>query len=167
VDVLSIHPFIDSVHDVFDSMLGCEVHLKETRTLGSGAISSDIIGVIGLSGTAQGVVAVRLPEKTALAVIGKMVGAEFTTVDFSIIDGVGELVNIVAGSAKGRLKGHSISVSLPTVVKGDIYRLSNLHNALWLEVCFESSLGEFAVIVTLKQVANQQQEVVSEGANSR
>lgn len=167
MDALSIQPFIDSVRDVFDSMLGCEVHLKETRTLGSGAISSDIIGVIGLSGTAQGVVAVRLPEKTALAVIGRMVGAEFTTVDFSIIDGVGELVNIVTGSAKGRLKGHSISVSLPTVVKGDIYRLSNLHNALWLEVCFESCLGEFALIVTLKQVVQQQQEVVSEGAHSR
>lgn len=165
MDAISTTPFIETIHEIFNSMLGMNVKVGAPRPELSGIHPPDLIGVIGLSGSAQGMVALRFPDKSALAIIGHMVGAQFAEVDSSIIDGVGELVNIVAGSAKGRFRGHNMSVSLPTVVRGDICRLSNMADAVWVEVPFESALGNFWLIVSLKQSVNTQQEVAREGAH--
>jgi chemotaxis protein CheX len=167
VDKLNINPFIEAVQEAFDSMIGCPASRIPTLPAPSPVHLPDLIGVIGLSGTAQGVVALRFPMTTALAVVSSMAGASFDKVDAAVIDGVGELVNIVAGSAKGRFKGHSISISLPTVVSGDICRLSNAKDTVWVEVPFESQLGEFSLVLNLKQVGVNCQEVAGEGINSR
>lgn len=161
---ITIEPFVASVHDIFDSMIGSPVKVEESHSAMSQLHAPDIIGVIGLSGSAQGMVALRIPDQTALAIIGQMVGAKFDCVDPAIIDGVGELVNMVAGSAKGRMQGHSISISLPTVVRGDICRLSNMQDAMWTELRLTSDLGTFWLIVSLKAVQSRQQEVARESA---
>jgi chemotaxis protein CheX len=146
----NINPFIESVSEVFENMLESEVKMGDPSANVEEPSTPDLIGVIGLSGTAQGIVALRLPVKTALNVIGKMVGTEFQSIDSSIIDGVGELVNIVAGNAKAKFRGQTISLSLPTVVRGSIYKLSNLSNTVWLTVPFNSELGSFSISVCFK-----------------
>jgi chemotaxis protein CheX len=156
----NINPFIESVADVFTSMLDCAVETGDPAITVDEHGAPDIIGVIGLSGTAQGIVALRLPVKTALNMVGRMVGTEFRTVDSSIIDGVGELVNIVAGAAKAKFSGHSISLSLPSVMRGSIY---NLSNAVWLTVPFRSPLGDFSLSVCLKPVTAKEKEAVHAG----
>lgn len=167
MDKVSIKPFIEAVQEVFDSMMGCSANRIPVYPASPHVHLPDLIGVIGLSGTAQGAVALRFPMTTALAVISSMAGTTFEKVDAAIIDGVGELVNIVAGSAKGKFKGHAISISLPTVVSGDICRLSGARDTVWVEVPFESRLGVFSLVLTLKQVGVNSQGVVSEGVNSR
>ena len=91
------------------------------------------------------------------------VGATFDAVDSSIIDEVGELVKMVAGSAKGWVNGHSISVSLPTVVRGDLCRRTNMPETMWTELGLESEMGTFWLIISLTAVQTRQQEVVREG----
>ncbi|MBI5267485.1 MAG: chemotaxis protein CheX [candidate division Zixibacteria bacterium] len=167
MEKISINPFIDAVQEAFDSMVGYPANRIEALPAPSQVHLPDLIGVIGLSGTAQGVVALRFPMTTALAVINAMAGASFDKVDAAVIDGIGELVNIVTGCAKGKLKGHTISISLPTVVSGDICRLSNAKDTVWVEVPFESKLGVFSLVLTLKQVVANRQEVAREGVNSR
>jgi chemotaxis protein CheX len=145
-------------------MIGAPVKMAEKHETITTPHPPDIIGVIGLSGSAQGMVALRFPDKSALAIIGQMVGTKFDEVDSAIVDGVGELVNMVAGSAKAKFRGHSISISLPTVVRGDICRLSNMNDAMWMELEFRSELGDFWLIVSLKAVEPKHQEVAHEGA---
>ncbi len=154
----NINPFILSVTETFEHMLDCRLESGAPTCVPEDSNQPDIIGVIGLSGTAQGIVALKLPVNTALAVVGKMIGAELRSVDSSIIDGVGELVNIIAGNAKVKFAGHSISLSLPTVVRGGIYKLNNLSNTVWLTVPFKSELGEFAVSVCFKAEVSSQKE---------
>jgi chemotaxis protein CheX len=163
----NINPFIESVSEVFRNMLENTVETGEPTVDMEDEGVPDIIGVIGLSGTAQGIVALRLPVKTALAVVGKMVGSEFRGVDSSIIDGVGELVNIIAGNAKAKFKGHSISLSLPTVVRGSIYKLNNLSNTVWLTVPFDSVFGPFSVSVCFKPAVVSEKEDLHASAYSR
>ncbi len=163
MDAITIDPIIEAIKEFFESMLGCPVQKGNPGPAFLSAPCSDIIGVIGLSGTAQGIVALRLPEPTALAIIGRMVGSTFNEVDSEIIDGVGELVNITAGIAKGKFKGHSISISLPIVVRGDICRLTNIQDDVWVEVPYDSSLGKFSLIVTLKMTSRKPQEAAHEG----
>ena len=165
MDAVTINPFIESINDLFERMLDCKVVLGRPSRADFSIVSSDITGIIGLSGSVLGIVALRFPEKTACAVVGRMVGTEINTVDPSIIDGIGELVNIAAGGAKGKLEGHSIFVSLPTVTRGGIYRLRNMRDTVWMDVPFESELGEFSMIVTLKQSAEKKAEVVNESVS--
>jgi len=161
-----INPFIISVTELFESMLECTVKMGTPGIAAHDDGVPDIIGVIGLSGTAQGTVALKLPVKTALKVVGQMVGTKFKSVDSSIIDGIGELVNIIAGNAKGRFEGHKISVSLPTVVRGNIYTLNNIENAIYLSVPFESKLGNFSLLVTFKPNEIMEKEAVHADSHS-
>ena len=167
MDNVSINPFIDSVKEVFDSMVGCPANRIQEALAPDQPNAPDLIGVIGLSGTAQGVVALRFPVTTALAVVSTMAGASFDKVDGAVIDGIGELVNIVAGSAKGKFKGHAMSISLPTVVSGNICRLTGAKDTIWMEVPFHTNLGTFSLVLILKQLVFNRQEVASEGVNSR
>ena len=166
MDAITINPFIESINDLFERMLSCKVDLGKPSRANLANVASDITGIIGLSGTVMGVVALRFPEQTAVAVVSRMAGVPLKTVDPAIIDGIGELVNIAAGGAKGKLEGHSISVSLPTVTRGGIYRLRNMRDTVWMDVPFESELGAFSMIVTLKQSADKKAEVASESFSS-
>lgn len=164
----TINPFIESVTEVFDNMLECQLSTGDARVATPKPGVPDVIGMIGLSGTAKAVVALRVPVKTALAVVGKMVGTTFKSVDASIIDGIAELVNIVAGNAKSKLEGHKLSLSLPSVVRGDICRLSSESDNQWLEVPFDCELGPFSLVVSMKitSVADKK-EAQHESASSR
>ncbi len=165
----NINPFLEAVSETFENMLGCSVTTGEPSVDNEpeSQNTADIIGLIGLSGTAQGIVAIRFPVTTALRVVGTMIGTEFKGVDSSIIDGVGELVNIIAGSAKTKLEGHKIALSLPSVLRGSLCRLNNLNNAVWLSLPFVCDLGEFNLMISFKPAVVPKKEGVNACANSR
>lgn len=167
MDALTINPFIESVRETFERMMGVAVEMGTPRPMPSLSNSVDIIGVIGLTGTAQGVVALRFPVVTALAIVSRLIGIDTRAVDRDTIDAVGELVNIVAGGAKSRFKGHTISVSLPTVVRGDLCRLSKATDAIWVEIPFTSPVGAFWMIVTIRPSTHTPREREHESACSR
>ncbi|MBD3169760.1 MAG: chemotaxis protein CheX [candidate division Zixibacteria bacterium] len=156
-----INPFINSVSEVFKSMLNCDVKVGKVEISEPKDCDEEqyIIGMIGMSGTARGVISMKFPEETAKKAVGKFVGLEFETVDSEVIDGIGELINIVAGNAKTKFQGHSISLSLPTVVKGSVYKLKNLGKLVWLSVPFSSEVGSFSIEVSFKPVEDPVKEV--------
>ncbi len=162
-----LKPFIESITEVFESMLGSPVKVERIGIPDKSSEKPEIIGLIGLSGSAQGIVAVKLPENTALALISRMVGADFNSIDSSVIDGVGELVNIIAGNAKAKFTGHMMSLSLPTVVRGSIYKLKSLEDFIWIAVFFESEFGKFSMEVSFKPAKTWEKESANAGVNSR
>jgi chemotaxis protein CheX len=162
-----INPFIESVRETFESMLESSVAAGKPLLPRQEGQENEIIGMIGLSGTAQGMVALKFPERTALNAVSRMVGMEYTKIDPSIIDGVGELINIIAGNAKTKFQGQRIFLSLPTVVKGSICHLSNLGDAVLLVVPFSSKLGKFEILVSFKSAPADKKEAARASAHSR
>jgi len=156
-----INPFIESVSEVFENMLACKVSMGSAGIADPNSENPDVIGIIGLSGDTKGTVVMRLPVTTALKAVGRMVDDNFRSVDSSVIDGVGELVNIIAGNAKRKLGG-KLSLSLPSVMRGDLCRLNNLKNVVWLELPFSSELGDFSVAVNLQPLPISQKEAKNE-----
>jgi chemotaxis protein CheX len=149
-----INPFIESVYELFQTMLEVEVERGDVG-VSKGASSSprDIMALIGLSGPARGTVALAFPTGTAIALVNKLLGLETRVVDETVSDGVAELVNIVAGSAKARLNtssGTPIDLSLPTVVRGANYSVEYPTQSVWLEVPFTTGLGDFSLRVTFE-----------------
>jgi chemotaxis protein CheX len=145
-----INPFIESVYDLFKTMLGCEARRGEVSLARSVSSGHEVIALIGLSGVVRGTVALAFPARTALHMVNRLLGVETIGVNDEVLDAVAELVNIVAGGAKAKLNGETgtpISLSLPTVVQGKDYSVEYPSYAKWLDVPFTSELGPFTLRV--------------------
>ena len=151
-----INPFIESVHELFETMLSSNVKKGDVGLATSEKNPRDIMSIIGLSGTARGTVALAFPVNTALNMASKLLGMEVKVMDDTVSDAVAELVNIVAGGAKAKFKisndeNHMpIQLSLPTVVRGNSFSVDYPSKSVWLEVPFTSDLGDFNLRVTFE-----------------
>lgn len=147
-----INPFIESVHNLFRTMLSCEVKREEITLIRTLHPTLDIVALIGFSGNFKGIVAMAFPVKTALAMVSRIYASEYVVVDSTVIDAVSEFVNIMAGGAQAILNGHMsvpVELSIPTVIRGNRFKLNYPSRAAWIEVPFSSELGEFMIRVTM------------------
>ena len=148
-----INPFIESVYDLFTTMLSSKAQRGDVGLAKTDANPRDIMALIGLSGMARGMVALAFPVETALNMVNSLLGTEIRVVDDTVSDAIAEMVNIVAGGAKAKLNtgdGPPIDLSLPTVVRGNSYNVDYPSGSVWLEVPFNSDLGPFTLRVTFE-----------------
>ena len=150
-----INPFIESVFELFSTMLASKATRGEVGVLSATGTAAhhDIMALIGLSGYTRGMVALSFPAQTAINIVNNLLGTESTTMDDTVSDAIAEVVNIVAGSSKAkfRVEGRPpLDLSLPTVVRGSSFSVDYPANSIWLEVPFNSDLGTFAMRVTFE-----------------
>ncbi len=146
INVQHINPFVDAVHELFDTMLGVAAKRGNPRRLPKDAKPQEVVGMIGISGSARGVVAAGFPKDTSIRVVGKLLCCELTEFDDIVSDGIAEVVNMIAGNAKAKLaENHEapLDLSLPTVLSGSDFRIESPADCIWIEVPFTSALGEF------------------------
>lgn len=118
MQVQYINPFIASLSNTFQTMLGCEVRRGTISLKDDSVPVYDVSGVIGLSGKALGTVVLSLSRDVALKATSHMLLHEVTEVDAQVVDAVGELTNVVAGGAKAELEEYALMASLPNVITG-------------------------------------------------
>jgi chemotaxis protein CheX len=149
-----VNPFLISAHGLVTTML------QGTLTRGEPGLSDGdkqpghIMSVIGFTGRLKGSVAISMPNETAMNMIGKLLGMNVDD-DETIIDGLAELVNMLAGAAKTELSeavGETLNLSLPVVIRGDDYVVETPSKVTWLDVPFASSLGDFLVRISFEQI---------------
>ena len=150
-----ITPFIKSVNELFSMMLGSEAKAGTARRIKDENTEpvDDIVGLIGLSGFVKGTVVMVFPIKAAKSMVGQLLGTEIHQMEDTLSDGVAELVNIVAGGAKAMIRQGNkppIYLSLPTVIRGNGFKVNHHSSEVWLEVPFTSDFGRFSLRVTLK-----------------
>lgn len=112
---------------------------------------ADISGKIVVeSSTVKGSVAICFPEKTFLKIMSGMIGEEYNELKPEIIDGAGEITNMIFGQAKIILneKGHNIQMALPTVVTGKEHGLVDAKNPV-LIIPFSGNAGDFFMEILL------------------
>lgn len=149
-----INPFLESVELLFTNMLGCAATRGQLGTSRGSSSRYEVTAIIGMSGPARGTVSLSFPAATAASMVGRLMGSDGVENDETLIDGVSELVNIVAGGAKAKLSAGSgtvIDLSLPTVIRGKDFQCQGPSQAIWLDIPFVSELGEFCVRVTFAQ----------------
>ena len=67
MDVKYIKPFIESVFNLFKTMLHCEPQKLDVRKSEPKIEGANVVGLIGLSGPARGTVALIFPKTTAVS----------------------------------------------------------------------------------------------------
>jgi len=150
MNVSYVNPFITSTIDTFKTMLNIDVKPDAPVMKKEPLPTYDISGIIGLSGDAQGSIAISFPKLMALKVISALLGSELKVVGPELTDGIGEIANIIAGSAKQHLKDFNLSISLPNVVVGKSHMLACQKGVPTLVVPFTCSMGNFSMEVSLK-----------------
>ncbi len=146
-----VNPFLESVYYVYRTMLSSNARRGAPGLSDGSKRKHEVMALIGLSGAVRGTVALSFPVNSALAVAGRLLSEEMSELDENVSDTISEIVNIVAGNAKAKLSekaGTTLDLTLPTLIRGDEYRVYSPSKALWLEVPFTSDLGSFTLRVT-------------------
>lgn len=150
MDTTIVEPFFSAARDVFSQMFGLEATRKPVHLIeGSEDHGWGISGILGIAGSAQGVVALRFPLDLADALL-KASGVETSGEQDRLATAaglVGELTNIIAGNAIGTYHGMELDISPPVVVKGKNHQISWPKIAPVVAVDFSCRLGEFEVAV--------------------
>jgi len=142
-----VNPVLASTRNVFETMLGCTP--KRTGLALSESTSSrhELSATIGISGKVMGTIVVSLSRTAALNVFKRIVGTEAEDFDADVCDTVGELTNMIAGSAKSQLERLDLSISLPNIVSGKDHAIHFPSNVQPICISYESELGPFSVEV--------------------
>lgn len=109
----------------------------------------DVSAVIGLSGKAVGSIAMAYDEATARKTISRMVGVDVGNSPAALTDGVGEIVNIVAGYAKKDLTQFNLEISLPQVVRGANHAVFTPSDIECVIIPFDTEFGHFNMEIAL------------------
>ncbi len=153
LDTEFINPFLTATLHVLkvqaqiDARAG-QVQIKKA----SDSIFGDVSGVIGIvSESFHGSVVITFPEATFLKIVSNMLGETYTEISKDILDGAGELTNMIFGQAKIVLneKGYGIQTAIPSVVSGKNHSLSAMTKGPVVVVPFESQAGNFFVEICL------------------
>ena len=123
-----IQPFIDGSEVVFRDLFNTEIKAGRAYFITRDEFESiwDISGIIGLSGEANGAVAISMTDKTAFKLTNILTGNQYTTIDRDVTDMLGEVVNIITGNVKNIFeKKHRIRITMPSIIKG------KAHSIVW------------------------------------
>jgi chemotaxis protein CheX len=123
--VFSVARLVDITKELFEKMVGLklEQHTGSYEDAFSASVT-DISSLVGMSGTAPGIVAVHSSRVLAKKVTAGMLGMKESELsDAEVNDGYGEVANIIAGNIKKEMESQKadIKLSLPTVVTGKDY----------------------------------------------
>ena len=112
-----------SVEEVFTLMLGinCQRYLGPAEA----GEPESVTAVVGFGGVLSGACVFRSGASAAIKIAAHMTGMEFTEVDDTVMDGIGEICNMLAGTWKGKVPdlAANCGLSVPAVITGQDYKL--------------------------------------------
>ncbi len=150
MDTTIVEPFFSAASEVFSQMFGLDAARKPVHLIeGSEDHGWGISSILGIAGSAQGVVALRFPLDLADALL-KASGVETSGEQDRLATAAGlvaELTNIIAGNAIGTYTGLELDISPPVVVKGKNHQISWPKIAPVLATEYTTHLGRFEVAV--------------------
>jgi chemotaxis protein CheX len=114
-----VNPFINGLLNTLSMMAQTELRAGKPKLKDDAVARGDVSGVIGMVGSqVQGSLSITFEENLALHVMEKMLGEKVTELNHEVADMVGEITNMICGSAKGELseKGYEFNMATPAVV---------------------------------------------------
>lgn len=99
-----------------------------------------ITGVIGVHGKVSGFITVNMSERMAIRAVSGLLQDNYTQLTNQVVDGAGEITNIIVGGIKSSLAGSPWSFShmtVPSVIIGKGYQIAYARGLEFLNATFE------------------------------
>src|SRR5512137_443861 len=120
MNVMFINPFLEGTLSVLKTMAFVEPRAGKPYLKMDNLAKGDISGIIDLTGSAAGSLALSFSEGAILRIVSNMLGEDLKSINNDVKDVVGELTNMVSGVARKNLEaeGYYIQAAIPTIVSG-------------------------------------------------
>ncbi len=163
LNTVILNAIIQSVENCF-SMCSQTVRIVGISKIPTSLPKASITGMIGMNGKCTGFMTVSMPERVATLSVSGLLQDEFSAINHQVIDGVGELANIICGGLKTRLFNTPWmvgTITIPSVILGENYHISYSKGIEFSAVTFEVDDPEtltiqdrtFVVTTSLMQVS--------------
>ncbi len=153
MDVKLINPFINATINVLETMAFISVVAGKPYVKTDNVAVGDVSGVLGLTGIANGTIAVTFEEKCILTIVSNMFGETMTELNNEIADAVGELTNMISGQARRELEqiGKVFKAAIPSVVTGRDHSIIHYSDGPKIAIPFSTESGEFTIEVCFER----------------
>jgi chemotaxis protein CheX len=153
MDASIVAAFSHAAKNTFKDMFGLEAVESGSRELGASEDHGwDLSGLLGLAGQAQGVIAIRLTQALVAGLLAGSGVAAGGDEERSQLEGglVGEMTNIIAGSAITAIRGLDIEIAPPVVIRGPNHKIGWPAIAPVIAIEFKLPSGKFEVDLCIK-----------------
>ncbi len=149
-----INPCIESCVDTYKTMLGAVPVRNGKLEVKTGMFPvADVMGVIGLTGKVRGAMMLGMSDVMACKTVGMFLEKEIEEVDADVLDGIGEIINIIAGAAAAKLADFKIGLGLPTVLAGKEHKMFADLNSPWIIIPMKvNDVGDFKLAITMEEL---------------
>jgi len=137
-----LNPFLKSTMETFKIMVDIPVTLGNIYLLKE-PNNTDISSVVEFSGDVTGKVSILYTLDVALKISSKFLGENMKDLNEDVADCLGEIANIIAGSAKKYLPSMRFTISLPSIVRGKSKITEISKNIPVICIPFNSEVGGF------------------------
>lgn len=99
-----------------------------------------ITGMIGLNGKCSGFMTLTMTERSSTLAVSGLLQDEFRTINGQVLDGIGELTNIMAGGLKSKVyetRWMINTITIPSVILGHGYNISYSKGIEFIAILFE------------------------------
>jgi len=153
MDVKLINPFINATINVLETMAFITVNAGKPYLKKDDVAIGDVSGILGLTGVANGTIAVTFEEKCILTVVSNMFGETMSELNSEIADAVGELTNMISGQARRELEemGKVFKAAIPSVVTGRGHSIIHFTRGPKIAIPFSTDNGNFTIEVCFER----------------
>jgi chemotaxis protein CheX len=152
MDVKFINPFLEGTIKVLTTMAFVDPRAGKPYLKQGIKAVGDVSGIIGLTGSAKGSLAVSFSEKSIVKIVNNMLSENYREINPHINDAVGEITNMISGDARKRLEGVGfiITAAIPTVISGKDHVIEHVLSGPSIIIPFEIDEGSFFVDVCIR-----------------
>ena len=143
-----------ATESVFSMMLDLPVEIQPHQTVPQPDPVDGVVALLGFTGPWTGTGVLYCDERFACKIGSAMLMTEVTQINGDVLDGLGEVANMVLGNFKESLEPRTgpLGLSVPTVVYGKNFSTRSAIKAEWILVPFNSADGgRFEVRVCMQQ----------------
>ena len=153
MDVKLINPFLTAAMHVLTTMADIDAKPGKPFIKKDDVAIGDVSAIIGITGAAEGSMALIFTEECIKAIASSLLGTEFTELNHEVRDAVGELTNMICGDARRRLAegGFVLQAGIPTIVGGKGHTIMHIADGPRLAVPFETKDGSFMVEIAFRR----------------
>jgi chemotaxis protein CheX len=121
-----LEPFVTGARQVLEQELGATVQRGALRLEAGSHTTQDVTVIVGITGQLTGVVVYGMSRATALAIVGRLMGAPVDDLDDLSLSGIAELGNVITGRAATLLaeEGTVAAIAPPVLLVGAGRRVS-------------------------------------------
>jgi chemotaxis protein CheX len=152
MNVEFINPFLSATIGVIKTMAFTDVKAGKPFLKKDKISCGDVSGVVGITGPPNGSMSLTFSKSCIVQIVSNMLGESFQDINDDIKDAVGELSNMISGTARNDLgnNGYSFKTSIPTVVSGPGHEIRHMCKAPTIAIPFSTAGGSFVVEISFE-----------------